>query len=115
MFFKSDLRGVRCLLGVAEVVTGFVILVSDVHREIMWQLLPGDIWAMVFMGTGLAHFKVAEQHGIRARVFALWDAILWIFVTSCMIASGIVPPSSEVALTVGTLWVLLRVGYKKGD
>ena len=115
MFFKSDLRGVRFLLVVAELTTGFVILVSDVHQEVMWELLPGYMWAAVFACTGLAHLTVMGQHDVKARVFALWDAILWIFVTSSMIVSGTVPPSSEFALTVGALWVLLRVGYKKED
>lgn len=117
--FDSDLICTRITLGIAEFFW-FVMLAwpGDTFvrptYHIMSKLATEGIWTFIFAFSSLMQFYIAVYRcGERswARVFATWNASLWILVVGSMLLSVYPPPAAvggELALAFAALWIWAR-------
>lgn len=71
-------------------------------------------WGFIFGASALLQLAVVISGDFArpwARVFAMWNAALWVFCTSSMFMSVYPPPAAiggELALTIAALWIWAR-------
>lgn len=117
--FDSDLISTRLTLALAEALWCFMLLWSgDTFTRptytIMGQAAPEMVWALIFGITSTLQFAVVLRDELRApwaRVFATWNAGLWVFAVGSMLLSVYPPPAAiggEIALAVAALWIWAR-------
>lgn len=117
--FNSDLISTRIVLGIAELAWCLMLLwpgdtFARPTYSIMSILMPELCWAFVFGVSALLQFHIAVNqcwYEHWARVFATWNASLWILVVGSMILSVYPPPAAiggEIALTLAAIWIWAR-------
>jgi hypothetical protein len=117
--FDSDLVATRLALALAEFLW-FVMLMwpgntmSRPTYSIMGQALPEACWAGIFAVTSALQFSIVlyEQYNAHwARLFACWNAALWVFCVGSMLLSVYPPPAAiggEISLAVAAVWIWVR-------
>jgi len=112
----SDLHATRITLATAELLT-----LNDVIRHPklhtvgnMLATLPVSVWVGLLGFTGLAqiYFIIRGQyHDHDAILFAGWNAMLWILMTTISIVRDGMFPGPTLALTFSASWIFVRSGF----
>lgn len=117
--FESDLIITRFILAIAEL-TWCIILFwpgqtfDPSAYTIMGVLMSEICWAFVFGTSSVLQFLIAiKQYWYEpwARVFATWNASLWLLTVGSIAFSTYPPPAAvggEVALALAAIWIWAR-------
>ena len=117
--FDTDLVASRVILAMAEFIWALLLMwPGDTFDRptytIMRHVLPEEAWAFVFLITAMCQTTIVLSeifHSTFARIFAAWNAVLWIFIVTAMLMSVYPPPaaiSGEIALAFAAFWIWLR-------
>ena len=117
--FDSDLISTRLTLGLAELCWCLMLLwPGDTFNRptytLIGQMAPEWAWSVIFGVTSFLQFAIvlrADFHKTWARVFATWNAGLWIATVGAMMLSVYPPPAAiggELALAVAASWIWAR-------
>lgn len=117
--FESDLITTRIILAIAEMSWCLMLLwpgqtFNASAYTIMGVLMPELCWAVVFGITSALQFLIAIKqcwYEPWARVFATWNASLWILAVGSMAISVYPPPAAiggEIALALAAVWIWAR-------
>lgn len=122
IIFYSDLHGTRFLLGLAELIWAYNLLLPSNTFDrptyaVMSHVMSENAWAFAFALSAITQFTIlirCEYHTQFATAFAGWNSVLWTFVVISMYLSVAAPAaiSGETALAVGAAWVWIRSGLK---
>lgn len=80
----------------------------------MAYIMSEEWWALLFIISATIQISIVIKdnlHGRCARAFAGWNAALWLFVVTSMLASVYPPPaaiSAEIAVTFSACWIWIR-------
>lgn len=120
--FDSDLIATRLALFLAEAMWAVMLwwpgdtFVRPTYRE-MSLIAPEWVWAGAFglsAACQLAIVLYEQYHHLWARVFAVWNASLWLSAVVCMLLGVYPPPAAiggEIALAVFAMWIAVRPLY----
>lgn len=117
--FDSDLVATRLALALAELMWFVMLLwpgdtMSRPTYHIMGEALPEMCWAGIFAITSVLQFSIVIFDQYRetwARLFACWNAALWVFCVGSMLLSVYPPPAAiggEISLMVAAVWIWVR-------
>ena len=120
--FDSDLVATRLVLFLAEAMLATMLWwPGDTFERptysVMGQHAPEVVWACAFGVSAVLQLSIVlyEQcQRLWARVFAVWNAALWLSAVALMIAGVYPPPAAiggEIALTVSAVWIAVRPLY----
>lgn len=120
--FDSDLIATRLALFLAEALWAIMLFWpgSTFDRPTyseMAKLAPELVWATAFGISAVLQLSIVlyqQCAAMWARVFAVWNAALWLAAVVLMIAGVYPPPAAiggEIALTVSALWIAVRPLY----
>ena len=126
VLFDTDMIGVRVLLSMAEFIWALSLLwhgdtFGRPTYTVMAHVFVEEVWGGIFFLTGWVQWQlilIGDFKCLPARVFAAWNATLWIFVTASMYLSVYPPPaaiSGETALAIAATWILIRPWILKGS
>ena len=87
-------------------------------------LFSENIWALIFFISSTCQLAIVVTdtlHNKFARIFAAWNASLWLYVVWSMVVSVYPPPAAiggEISLTLAAGWLCIRPyilseGYKR--
>jgi hypothetical protein len=119
LLFDTDLIGTRVTLGIAELIWALTLFwpgntFDRPTYEIMSSLFSENIWAFIFLVSGVTQLTIAFSSIFDvwfAKLFAGWNATLWFYTVVSMYLSVSPPPaaiSGEAALAIASLWIWLR-------
>lgn len=117
--WDSDLVASRLTLFLAELLWAAMLLwPGDTFDRptytAMAHVMSEELWAFVFAmsaATQLGIVLLEDYHSRFARIFAGWNAALWLYTVAGMLASVYPPPAAiggEIALTVLACWIFVR-------
>ena len=117
--FESDLISTRLILAIAELSWCLTLLwpgqtFDPSAYTLMGILMPAGCWACVFGISATLQFLIAIKqcwYEPWARVFATWNASLWILAVGSMALSTYPPPAAiggEIALALAAVWIWAR-------
>lgn len=119
LIFDTDLIGTRFTLGLAELIWAATLFwpgntFDRPTYDVMAHLFSEQIWGLIFLLSGVTQLTIAISGNIQhwfSRLFAGWNAVLWIYVVVAMYFSVYPPPaaiSGETALAIASLWIWVR-------
>ena len=129
VIFDTDLVATRLILALAEIF--WVIMLAwpgDTFDRptytIMGHAMPEVGWTLVFLVSSVTQLSIIASGNylnLVARWYAAWNAALWTFLVTSMLASVYPPPAAiggEMALALGAVWIwarpiILSVGYRR--
>ena len=114
--FDSDLIMTRIILAIAEVSWCIMLFwpgqtFDQSAYTIMGVLMPEICWAFVFGITSALQFLIVIKqcwYEPWARIFATWNASLWVLAVGSMAISVYPPPAAiggEIALMLASVWI----------
>ena len=117
--FDSDLIATRLALFLAESCwTIMLFWPGDTFARPTYGLMGAvaneAVWALAFGVSAILQLGIVVYAQCRApwaRVFAAWNAFLWVGTVGLMLASVYPPPAAiggELALAVSALWIAVR-------
>lgn len=117
--FDSDLICTRLTLALAELCWFLMLLwpgdTFDRPTYTVMSVAASEMaWAAIFGATSFFQFAIVLRGSFEsdwARVFATWNAGLWIFTVGSMLLSVYPPPAAvggEIALMVAAVWIWAR-------
>ena len=117
--FDSDLIATRLALFLAEALWSIMLFwPGDTFERptysAMVQHAPEMVWACAFGVSAVLQLSIVlyqQCATLWARLFAIWNAALWLAAVVLMIAGVYPPPAAiggEVALAVSALWIAIR-------
>lgn len=120
--FDSDLIATRLALFLAEALWATMLFwPGDTFERptysAMGQYAPEVVWACAFGVSAVLQLSIVlyqQCAAMWARLFAIWNAALWLAAVVLMIAGVYPPPAAiggEIALTVSALWIAVRPLY----
>ena len=120
--FDSDLIATRLALFLAEALWATMLFwPGDTFERptysAMGQYAPEVVWACAFGVSAVLQLSIVlyqQCAAMWARVFAVWNAALWLSAVALMIAGVYPPPAAiggEIALTVSAVWIAVRPLY----
>lgn len=120
--FDSDLIATRLALFLAEALWATMLFwPGDTFERptysAMGQYAPEVVWACAFGVSAVLQLSIVlyqQCATLWARLFAIWNASLWLAAVVLMIAGVYPPPAAiggEIALTVSALWIAVRPLY----
>ena len=120
--FDSDLIATRLALFLAEALWAVMLFwPGDTFERptysAMGQYAPEVVWAFAFGVSAVLQLSIVlyqQCAAMWARLFAVWNAALWLSVVVLMVVSVYPPPAAiggEIALTVSALWIAVRPLY----
>lgn len=119
LIFDTDLLGTRLTLGLAELIWSLTLFwpgdtFGRPTYDVMAHLFNENTWAFIFLFSGVTQTSIAvsalTEHWF-SRIFAGWNAALWVYITIAMYFSVYPPPaaiSGEAALALASLWIWVR-------
>jgi hypothetical protein len=119
VLFDSDLILTRLLLALSEFFWAVLLLwpgptFGRPTYTVMSKVMSEEMWGAVFLASALTQFVIVfteKYHSVFARVFAAWNAFLWMFVVISMMASVYPPPaaiSAEIVMALSAVWLWIR-------
>lgn len=126
VLFDTDMVGVRVLLAMSEFIWALALLwhgdtFGRPTYTIMALICVEEVWGGIFFLTGWVQWQlilIGDFKCLTARVFAMWNSVLWVFVTVSMYMSVYPPPaaiSGDTALAIAATWILIRPWILKGS
>lgn len=117
--FDSDLVASRLIIALAEWWWFALLLwpgdtMARPTYHVMGHVMHEEAWAFVFMMSAIMQTSIVlteSYHSLFARMFAGFNAALWIFVVISMLLSVSPPPaaiSGEIALAFASFWIWIR-------
>lgn len=117
--WDSDLVATRVSLAIAEFFWAVMLLwpgdtFDRPTYHVMSRVMNEDAWGFVILlsaATQITIVMMESFHTLFARVFAAWNATLWVFLVASMLMSVFPPPAAvggEVALAAAAVWVWIR-------
>lgn len=117
--FDSDLISTRLTLALAELCWCLMLLwpgdTFDRPTYLVMSAAAGEMyWAAIFGVTAFIQFAIVLRGAFEAdwaRVFATWNASLWLFTVGSMLLSVYPPPAAiggEFSLMVAAVWIWAR-------
>ena len=112
----SDLHATRITLTTAEFLLAIQLLVyPEYHYPArLLEVLPKEVWVTGLLATvcGQSYFLLrGRYHSKDAVVFAGWNAMVWIGLSSVSLVARNEFPSVELALTFSASWIFIRSGF----
>ena len=112
----SDLHATRITLTTAEFLLAIQLLVYPGYHypARMLEVLPQKVWVFGLLATvcGQIYFLLRGRYNSKgAVVFAGWNAMVWIGLSSVSIVARNEFPSVELALTFSASWIFIRSGF----
>ena len=120
--FDSDLIATRLALFLAEALWASMLFwPGDTFERptysAMGQYAPEVVWACAFGVSAVLQLSIVlyqQCAAMWARLFAVWNAALWLAAVVLMIAGVYPPPAAiggEIALAVSAVWIAVRPLY----
>lgn len=117
--WDSDLVATRVSLAIAEMFWAVMLLWSgDTFGRptyaVMSHVMSEEAWGLVLLLSAVTQITIVmtdEFHHWFSRLFAAWNAVLWLFLCLSMITSVSPPPAAiggEMAMAIAASWVWLR-------
>ena len=117
--FDSEMISARLILAIAELSWCIILFwpgqtFDPSAYTIMGVLMPEVCWAFVFGTSSVLQFLIVFKqcwYESWARVFATWNASLWLLAVGSMALSTYPPPAAvggEVALALAAVWIWAR-------
>lgn len=117
--FDSDLIASRIILAVAEFLWAIMLwwpgdTFGRPTYTHMSHVMSEDAWGLVFMVSAVTQLHIVfsgQFHKTYARVFAGWNAVLWLYVVISMLMSVYPPPAAiarEMALMCAASWIWVK-------
>jgi hypothetical protein len=129
VIFDTDLVATRLILALAEIF--WVVMLAwpgDTFGRPTYSgmaaLMSEEAWVVVFLVSSITQISViasGDYFSFVARWYAAWNAALWTFLVTSMLASVYPPPAAiggEIALALGAIWIwarpiILSIGYRR--
>lgn len=127
--WDSDLVATRVSLAIAEMFWAVMLLwpgdtFGRPTYHVMSHVMPEEAWGLLLLlssATQLTIVMLETYHSYFARMFAAWNAVLWVFLCVSMLMSVYPPPAAtggEFALMLASVWVwarpyILMKGYER--
>jgi hypothetical protein len=119
LIFDTDLLGTRFTLGLAELIWALTLFwpgdtFDRPTYEIMSHLFSEHTWGFIFLLSGVTQLTIAISGLVDhwfSKLFAGWNAVIWIYVVISMYFSVTPPPaaiSGEAALALASIWIWVR-------
>ena len=117
--FDTDLTNTRVTLAFAEFLWAVMLFwPGDTFNRpayfMMSNVMSEVAWGFVFLASSMVQLYIALfNHPNRdwAKVFANWNAVLWVFVVGAAMLSVSPPPAAmagEISLACAALWIWFR-------
>lgn len=117
--WDSDLVATRVSLAIGEFLWATMLLwAGDTFDrptyKVMANVMSEEAWGVVLLLSAVTQITIVmseQYHEKWARVFAAWNAALWVFLCASMMLSVSPPPAAiggELALAFAATWVWLR-------
>ncbi len=119
VMFDSDMTNTRLTLAFAEILWAIMLFwPGETFDRPTYQAMAGMMsetgWGFVFLISALLQTKIvvlSQQNRDWAKVFANWNAVLWVTVVVGALFSVYPPPAAvagEIALASAAVWIWLR-------
>lgn len=119
LIFDTDLLGTRFTLGLAEILWAITLFwpgntFDRPTYSVLSHVFTEEILALVFLFSGITQINIAMHNNVDhwfSRLFAGWNAALWVYVVIAMYFSIYPPPaaiSGETSLACASLWIWVR-------
>lgn len=117
--WDSDLVATRVSLAIGEFLW-FAMLVwpGDTFARptyaYMAKTMPEEAWALLLLMSAATQITIVVTesfHTWQARIFAAWNAALWVYLVISMLLSVYPPPAAiggEIALACAAVWIWIR-------
>jgi len=117
--FDTDLTNTRITLAFAEFLWAVMLFwPGDTFNRptyfMMSNVMSEITWGFVFLASSMVQLYIAlfnHQNRDWAKVFANWNAVLWVFVVGAAMLSVSPPPAAmagEISLACAALWIWFR-------
>ena len=117
--FDTDLTNTRITLAFAEFLWAVMLFWpgATFNRPayfMMSNVMSEITWGFVFLASGMVQLYIAlfnHQNRAWAKVFANWNAVLWVFVVGAAMLSVSPPPAAmagEISLACAAFWIWFR-------
>lgn len=127
--WDSELISSRVLLCMAEMFWAVLLFwpgesfTKPMYANMM-SVFSENIWGTLFLVSAICQLIIVinnKLHSSFARLFACWNACLWIYVVASIAVSIYPPPvviGGEIALATASFWIWIRPyilieGYKR--
>lgn len=118
-FFDTDLIASRMILAIAEFLWAAMLwwpgdTFGRPTYAHMSHVMAEDAWGLIFMLSAVTQVSIiAMGHCNRsyARLFAGWNAALWVYIITSMLLSVYPPPAAiagEIALMLAAIWIWIK-------
>ena len=119
VMFDSDMTNTRLTLAFAEILWAIMLFwPGDTFDRptylAMARIMSETSWGFVFLMSAFLQIRIvvlSQQNRDWAKVFANWNAVLWVTVVGSALFSVYPPPaamSGEIALACAAVWIWLR-------
>lgn len=117
--WDSDLIASRVSLAIAELMWAIMLLwqgdtFGRPTYSIMSHVMTEEAWGLVLLLSATTQITIVMAknfHGYFARLFAAWNATLWVFLVVSILLSVYPPPAAiggEIALACTAVWIWVR-------
>lgn len=117
--WDSDLVATRVSLAIGEFLWAIMLLwpgdtFGRPTYSVMSHVMHEEAWGMALLLSAVTQITIVmtnEYHHWFSRLFAAWNAALWMFLCASMVISVSPPPAAiggEMALAFAATWVWLR-------
>lgn len=117
--FDTDLTNTRITLAFAEFLWAVMLFWpgATFNRPayfMMSNVMSEITWGFVFLASSMVQLYIAlfnHQNRDWAKVFANWNAVLWVFVVGAAMLSVSPPPAAmagEISLACAAFWIWFR-------
>lgn len=119
VMFDSDMTNTRLTLAFAEILWSIMLFWPGETFDrptylAMARIMSETSWGFVFLISAILQIRIvvlSQQNRDWAKVFANWNAVLWVTVVGSALFSVYPPPAAmagEIALACAAVWIWLR-------
>lgn len=117
--WDSDLIATRVSLAIAELLWAIMLFwpgdtFGRPTYKAMSHVMAEEAWALLLLFSAVIQITIVmgeHIHTTFSRIFAGWNAALWVFLVGSMLISVYPPPAAiggEMSLAFAAVWVWLR-------
>lgn len=120
LLFRADLIGTMFTLGISELIWAITLFwpgnaFDYPAYELMSSISKEEVWALIFLLSGVTQITIAMHNCVDhwfSRLFAGWNAALWVCIVISAYSSSTYPPSAgisgDAALALASVWIWVR-------